>query len=159
MGVDMTLKTHGEAVTLTVGDGENTVTLEKRPEQTARSPLTKETARRNLSKTGGTPFYLREAQIDLPEGVLLAGSQISDMRREALEQLLTLRRCDRGIACIGVAFGRGAVEKPTAGLEGTGIEGGCRRECGYGGYGTCSGVGGTWRCSPEHNQHRFSSVL
>lgn len=91
VGVDMTLKTHGEAVTLTVGDGENIVTLEKRPEQTARSPLTKETARRNLSKTGGMPFYLREAQIDLPEGVLLAGSQISDMRREALEQLLTLR--------------------------------------------------------------------
>ena len=91
VGVDMTLKTHGEAVTLTVGDGENIVTLEKRPEQTARSPLTKETAQRNLSKTGGTPFYLREAQIDLPEGALLAGSQISDMRREALEQLLTLR--------------------------------------------------------------------
>ncbi len=55
------------------------------------APLTEDIARRNLGKTGGTPFTIRTCKVDLPESLPVPGSVVNGLRREALEQLLEMR--------------------------------------------------------------------
>ena len=91
--VDMGLRLRpGEAAFLRVSDGIRTVSVSGPPPEIARGRATdRELALRGLSKTGGTPFFLREAQIDLEGKPILPVSAINAMRKQALEQLLALR--------------------------------------------------------------------
>ena len=66
------------------------------------APLTEEIARRNLSKTGGTPFTLKDCSIQLPEGLPVAGSVVNGLRREALEKLLEQRSRGNGYALLSM---------------------------------------------------------
>ena len=90
--VDLRLQATGDALSLTAADGqghEATVAAPIRPEDVA--PLTADIARRNLSKTGGTPFTVRDCRVDLPQNLPVPGSVVNGLRREALERLLILR--------------------------------------------------------------------
>jgi putative protease len=57
------------------------------PEAAIRQPLNEELARRSLSKTGGTPFYLRGLRSNIGPGLTLPVSALNRMRKEALEAL------------------------------------------------------------------------
>ncbi len=76
----------GEPVRLTVTDGGNTVTAAgEAPEPVrTREPEFREA----LSRTGGTPFLLRELTVDAVPGWT---ARLNPLRREALEKLLALR--------------------------------------------------------------------
>ena len=83
--MDLTLKP-GELVRLTVTDGLRTVTAAGEAPEPVR---TKEPEfREALSRTGGTPFLLRELTMDAVPGWT---AKLNPLRREALEKLLALR--------------------------------------------------------------------
>ena len=50
-----------------------------------------EDIKKNLSKTGNTPFIVDEIQLNLSNNWFLASSKVNEMRREALDNLITVR--------------------------------------------------------------------
>ena len=97
--VDMTLKATNDALSLTVKDGAgNTSYTSASLEKGDMAPLTEDIARRNLSKTGGTPFTVKTCTVDLPDDLPVPGSVVNGLRREALDQLLTMRSRGNGYA-------------------------------------------------------------
>ena len=80
------------------------------------APLTEDIARRNLSKTGGTPFTLKDCRIRLPEGLPVAGSVVNGLRREALEKLLEQRSRGNGYALLPMESPK--IEPYAAGKQG-----------------------------------------
>lgn len=81
----------GVSLSLYVTDGESHVSVEGEMCQAASNkPLDVENARRALSKTGGTPFVLRELDVQT-EGAFVPAAALNALRREALENLLAAR--------------------------------------------------------------------
>ena len=92
--IDMSfeVKTGGRAK-LTVTDGENVVSVlsEGLAEKALSRPLDAELAKKNLGKTGATPYYLRKLSFESDGEATLSASSLNAMRREALEELGKLR--------------------------------------------------------------------
>ena len=84
----------GEPATLSVTDADgNTATVTGTVGEAAISkPLDEKRVREALGKTGGTPFYVREATVLVGENATLPVSVINAMRREALEVLSQQRQ-------------------------------------------------------------------
>jgi len=77
---------------LTVSDGIHTVTAIGDIPQLAKTlPLNEEYARRSLSKTGGTPYYLDKLTLSVGDGLMLPASSLNALRRDALETLRKAR--------------------------------------------------------------------
>lgn len=77
---------------LTVSDGINEVTVFGAPCQKAeKTPTDFSLANRYLSKTGGTPFYLEQLRFSSDGNLILTASEINEMRRSALSELLKRR--------------------------------------------------------------------
>ena len=87
--VDMQLYVYeGDNAQLVLTDGTHTVTaIGAVPEKAKTLPITEDHARKSLSKTGGTPYYLNELTLMAGEGLMLPASALNAMRREALEKL------------------------------------------------------------------------
>ena len=77
---------------LTVTDGENTVLVNgSAPAAALNRPTDADSARKNLIKTGGTPFYVNSCDCAIAPGLMLPASALNALRREALEELLAKR--------------------------------------------------------------------
>ena len=97
--VDLKLTAADDALSLTAADGEgNEATANAPIQRMDMAPLTEDIARRNLSKTGGTPFAVRACELDLPDDLPVPGSVVNGLRREALDKLLALRSRGNGFA-------------------------------------------------------------
>lgn len=96
VGVNMTLVQKGDTLTLIAEDGKNRAEATAPMQGQDCGVLTEETALKNLSKTGGTPFYLEKGKAVLEEGLRFPGSGVGALRREVLETLLEER--SHGIA-------------------------------------------------------------
>lgn len=83
----------GEKAELKVTDGVNSVTVysEGLAEIAKSSPTSKESAEKNLSKTGGTPYYVSNLNFVSDEKAIIPASALNAIRREALEKLSLLR--------------------------------------------------------------------
>lgn len=75
------------------------------PETAISKPLTDERLKDQLSRTGSTPFVFNELLTELEDGLSLPVSEINEVRRQALDRLLSLRaeryaglRSDDGIS-------------------------------------------------------------
>jgi len=98
----------GEASTLTLSDGENTVTVLGSEAIMPKQAGTGESeVYKNLSKTGGTPFFLKKLTFENPDGLMLPPSAQNALRRECLEKLTEIRK-----AVSPHAFLPGKVEYP-----------------------------------------------
>ena len=65
-----------------------TVTAEgERAQNAANRPLDEETVCRQLSKTGNTPFFFEQLEIQLEEGLFYPMQGLNELRRTALERL------------------------------------------------------------------------
>lgn len=62
-----------------------------KPEAARKTALTAEALIQRLSKTGGTPFYVKDIQVELTLGVILSAASLNAMRREALSMISALR--------------------------------------------------------------------
>ena len=82
-------------MTLTLSDGESTVTVEGQPVQAAsHRAATEEEARRQLSKLGDTPFALEtpdDLTLELADGLFLPVSALNALRREGIAALVAAR--------------------------------------------------------------------
>ncbi len=54
-------------------------------------PTSSEQMEKNLRKTGGTPFDVKNISVNMPDGVIVPASRINAIRRQALENLLETR--------------------------------------------------------------------
>lgn len=77
---------------LTATDGENYVSATGSVcEKAQRTPTDKSLAERNLSKTGGTPFYLESLDFSADGEPIIPAGELNEMRRTVLAELLELR--------------------------------------------------------------------
>ena len=92
VGVSMAFSMDAQGSSLTVSDGEHTVQTDgPAPEKALNRPTDQAAARKNLTKTGGTPFYAQDFSARIEDGLMLPASALNAMRRSALEELLTRR--------------------------------------------------------------------
>lgn len=80
----------GEKLRMDVLEGERRVTVYSVSEaQTAlKRPLTKDYAFQQLGRLGTTPFWLDRLELEIDEGIMLPVSDLNEMRRLAVEELL-----------------------------------------------------------------------
>lgn len=80
----------GFSLSLTDEDGNNAILALAREKEPARTPQT-ENLRAQLIKLGNTPFEAEEVKIDFSDNWFLPASALADLRRQAVEQLLSVR--------------------------------------------------------------------
>ena len=93
LGVDMSLKENNFGFTLTLTDEDDvsvSIALEKEKEL-ARTPQT-DNIKNQLAKLGNTPFEAERIDVELRDNWFIPSSQLAELRREAVEQLLAARR-------------------------------------------------------------------
>jgi putative protease len=96
--VDMNFIMSTDSVTLTVTDGVHTITVNGQPPQQALTrPTDDEAAQKNLTKTGGTQYYVNHFQADIAPGLMMPASALNGMRRQALQALDAQRGAPRPI--------------------------------------------------------------
>lgn len=89
----------GKAAVLKAADGDGHMVRSEGivPEKALHRALDKQTVEDKLAKTGGTPFFVRRIAVKLGEGLSLPVRDLNALRRDALEQLLTLRGSPRPV--------------------------------------------------------------
>lgn len=76
----------------TVTDGANTVTvIGDTPEKAVNRPLDAQSVKERLEKTGSTPYFFKNLNVQLEDGLILRASALNSLRREALDKLSELR--------------------------------------------------------------------
>ena len=93
IGVEMALYENNFGFTLTLTDEDDvqvSVTLAKEKELARTSQS--ENIKNQLMKLGNTPFEALRVDIDLSDNWFIPSSQLSELRREAIEKLLSARR-------------------------------------------------------------------
>ena len=99
--VDMALTardSHTPAVLKVCDPDGNEAHAEAQPPQTAqKAPFDEDYGRRVLSKTGGTPYFLRDFHAEVGEGLTLPSGEMAGMKRDALARLDELRRAPHPI--------------------------------------------------------------
>lgn len=93
VGVDMVLTlSQNENAVLTMTDTENTVSAQGIvPFVAENKPTNEESAYTFLSKTGGTPFFLRNLKVVNDHNLMLPPSSLKDMRRRCEQELMEVR--------------------------------------------------------------------
>ena len=78
--------------TITVTDGANTVTVcGDIPEKAINRPLDANSVKERIEKTGSTPYFFKNLDIQLENGLVLRASALNALRRDALDKLSELR--------------------------------------------------------------------
>lgn len=72
-------------------DGNTCRTSGPVPELAVNRPLTEESLRARLQKTGGTPYYLSDLVSRIEPGLLLSAADLNAMRRDVLSELSAIR--------------------------------------------------------------------
>ena len=90
--VDLRFSMQPDETQLTASDGTNETSARAgAPEPAVHRPLDGESARRNLEKTGGTPFAVRSFEAKIAPGYTVPAAALNALRRQALDALLELR--------------------------------------------------------------------
>ncbi|MBE6628248.1 MAG: U32 family peptidase [Ruminococcaceae bacterium] len=73
---------------MTLSHGEHSVTVSGEiPQAAINAPMTRESAMKNLTKFGGTPYAISSFDLELDDGLMLPLSKLNELRRSALEAL------------------------------------------------------------------------
>jgi len=117
--VDIVFRIEGETLYVEMRDDRGNVATTELVgvEKAQKHSTTSLEVSNSLSKLGGTPFYARQTEVVIPEGVFLAASSINQMRRDAVAQLEELRgkrkECEkrkRFVSAETVTYPKGARE-------------------------------------------------
>ena len=88
--MDFTMDASGSR--LTVSDGERTLSVDGPAPETARNrPTDADSAEKNLTKTGGTPYYVERCGCSVAPGLVLSAAALNSLRRAALDELAERR--------------------------------------------------------------------
>ena len=97
VGINMHLTATKNLSSLYIDDGEHSVyTQGPQPLPATGKPMDEEYAKRSLSKTGGTPYFLKEFTCDIEDGIFMPASALNKLRSTCLEQLSSLRMKNEG---------------------------------------------------------------
>ncbi|AFM39240.1 collagenase-like protease [Desulfosporosinus acidiphilus SJ4] len=119
----MVLSGHiGDKMILEVNEGPRRVKVySANPAQKAlKRPLTWEYAYQQLGRLGTTPFWLDQLEVEVDEGLMLPVSDLNEMRRMAVEELLretTRPTVDRTVYRQRIAVWKDRLEKERSGSE------------------------------------------
>lgn len=84
--------TSDKPTVLTVTDYSHSVSVTgDNPQFAEHRPITEEVCVKSLSKCGGTPYFLKEYECYIEEGLTVPVSLVNSLRKNALEQLTCLR--------------------------------------------------------------------
>ena len=82
----------GVPARLQVSDGIQSCRIEgELPQEARTAPASFESVHKSLSKTGGTPFFLKTLTTELADGVMLPAASLNRLRRDGLTALLARR--------------------------------------------------------------------
>ncbi|NMA69460.1 MAG: U32 family peptidase [Desulfitobacterium sp.] len=83
----------GEKLTLEAWDRENVAKIQSQTfsQKAIKRPLTNEVAYKQLSRLGNTPFWLENLVLDVEEELMIPVSELNEMRRQVVEELLSLK--------------------------------------------------------------------
>lgn len=82
----------GEKISLSLSDWTHYVTVKGSiPERAITRSLDENTIKEKISKTGGTPYYIENINIELEEELSVRVSELNELRRKAIEELEKLR--------------------------------------------------------------------
>ncbi len=85
-------KINAEGIKITAFDGKNTVTVSgEAPERSVNRPTEKADVIKQLSKVGGTEYYIESLEVTLEDGLFVPVSTLNSLRRDALGQLTQAR--------------------------------------------------------------------
>lgn len=129
------VKGHNIMLCLQTSGGKYIEVLGEEPERAVKTPTTEEKVRESLSKTGDTPFYLEQVDIEMDKDIAIPVSKINNLRREAIEKLQDelqnrreilevqlklplVRKSEQRVPKLAVTTGRAEVAKAC-------IDGGC----------------------------------
>ncbi len=83
---------NNEKSKICVSDGKNSVKIERFiPEIAQNKATTKDDIKEKLSKTGSTPYFIKEIDIELDNNLFVSGKILSDLKNKSLENLTELR--------------------------------------------------------------------
>jgi len=94
IGIKMTLSETPAGFTLTVIDEDghqSTSSFEQEKEASTKGEIVLADIKKNLSKTGNTPFGVDEVTVDFSNNWFLPSSKVNELRREVLENLIDIR--------------------------------------------------------------------
>ncbi len=94
IGVHLTLKESINGFELSVIDEDGhatSMTLESEKTPSTKGEIILEELKKNLSKTGNTPFIVDSINIDFSQNWFLPTSKVNELRRAVLEQLIEIR--------------------------------------------------------------------
>ena len=75
-------------ISLTLADGENTVTVYGNiPQEAKIKDLSYDDALKSITKFGATPYYLKDSNISLESGLFVSAGELNALRRDACEKL------------------------------------------------------------------------
>ena len=87
-----------ENIKLTMSDGKNSVTVSGSvPERAKNKALDNSAIENALKKLGSTPYFAEKIDIISDEGLFLSGSQLNELRRNAVEALDRLRVAEKPV--------------------------------------------------------------
>lgn len=98
------LKHQKSKLTVSDDDGNSFEVLGAVPQNALKTALDMEKCRSYITKTGGTPFYLRNFSATLDDGLYLSAPELNALRREALDGLLQKRTLRQPIEFSTVTF-------------------------------------------------------
>ena len=106
VAVDLKFTAKAEQETeLTLTDGENTVSVKGSvPDFAQNKAADEESVFKNLNKFGGTPYYLKNSEIILDNGLFLRAGELNELRRNAVE-LLSEKRAECKRSSVDIIFG------------------------------------------------------
>lgn len=82
----------GASAKLTITDGINTATVSGETPQAAKNrALDKDAVKQSLAKLGSTPYFVRNFDVTLDDGLFLPNSALNELRRTATEKLSDMR--------------------------------------------------------------------
>lgn len=90
--LDLSFSAHtGQPAELTVtAMGQTATAASQEPPQPAQKKAAdRDSVLRHLEKTGGTAFFVRNAKVDLDDGLFLPASELNALRRDAIDRLST----------------------------------------------------------------------
>lgn len=87
-----TINRNGMTLSLSDFQGNEVQSTDGRALEAAQKKVTQsQDVTKQLDKTGGTPFYVRQSEIHLEDGLMVPASRINAIRRDALEKLMHKR--------------------------------------------------------------------
>ena len=91
---------------ITVSDdiGNSAVVLGAVPERAEKTALDREKCFAGMNKTGGTPFFLRDFDLNLDDGLFVSLPSLNSLRREALDLLFEKRKKRRAITFSNISL-------------------------------------------------------